>query len=46
MMRVGYALDVIAKLTALTYLMTLKEQIFLSVTVGRSMINPQVLLVE
>ncbi|KAE8702224.1 D-3-phosphoglycerate dehydrogenase 1 [Hibiscus syriacus] len=35
MMRVGYPLDVTAKLIILNWLMNLKEQIFLSLTVGR-----------
>ena len=41
-MRVGYALDVKAKMSALTYLTSLREKIFLLLKTGRSMINPQV----
>lgn len=39
-MKVGYALDVIAKLIALSCLMRLKEQIFLSVIAGRYDVVP------
>lgn len=42
MMTVGYALDVIAKMTALTHLMTFKEQIFPLLIAGRSDISSSI----
>ena len=42
MMRVGYALDVIAKMTALIHLMSFKEQIFPLLIAGRSDISSSI----